>query len=138
MSKFEIFIGTWNTAGKVHALDKTPATTLTATDTYLWLPGKHFIQHLVDARFGAAASRSMEVMGYDRARSKYVARSFDDQGVFDVFDIDLNRKTFTIVGSSVRFRGKFDAGGNQLAGIWEMKNRKSAWQPWIDLVLTRS
>jgi hypothetical protein len=33
MSRFELFIGTWNTAGEVLETDAAPAGTLAATDT---------------------------------------------------------------------------------------------------------
>ena len=55
MSKFEVFIGTWNTTGEVLQTDANPAGVLLATDTYRWLPGKHFIVHDVDA--GASSAR---------------------------------------------------------------------------------
>ena len=70
MSRFEIFIGTWNTTGEVLQTEGSPATTLSATDTYRWLPGKYFIAHDADARFGENPTRSMEVIGYDLASKK--------------------------------------------------------------------
>jgi len=45
MSRFEIFMGTWNTTGEVLAIDDAPATVLSATDTYRRLPGREFIVH---------------------------------------------------------------------------------------------
>jgi hypothetical protein len=138
MSRFEIFIGTWNTTGEVFAVDDASATTLSATDTYRWLPGRHFIVHEVDARFGVTAARSMEVMGFDRHARKYFARSYDDQGQSEVFDIELKGKQWSIVGSTVRFNGRFAARGDKLVGLWEMKNRRSRWQPWIELELARA
>ena len=138
MSRFEIFIGTWNTTGEVLAIDDAPASTLTATDTYRWLPGRRFIVHDVDARFGQAVSRSMEVMGFDSQAKKYFARSYDDRGLTEVFDIALRGKRWTIIGATVRFNGEFASGGDQLIGLWEMKSKKSGWQPWIKLLLTRA
>lgn len=138
MSRFELFIGTWNTTGEVLAIDDSAATVLSATDTYRWLPGKQFIVHDVDARFGQAVSRSMEVMGYDKQARKYVARSYDDSGVSEVFDIILSGKKWSIIGATVRFNGKFNSGGNKLGGLWEMKSKKSGWQPWIKLTLVRA
>jgi uncharacterized protein DUF1579 len=138
MSRFEIFIGTWNTTGEVLATDDAPAAVLSATDTYRWLPGRQFIVHDVDARFGQAVSRSMEVMGYDKQAKKYFARSYDDQGVSEVFDIVLSGKKWSIFGATVRFNGKFDSRGNKLVGLWEMKSKKSGWQPWIELALVRA
>jgi len=138
MSRFEVFIGTWNTTGKVLATEDAPATVLAATDTYRWLPGKQFIVHDVDARFGDAVARSMEVMGYDREARKYLARSYDDQGVSEVFDLTLRGNAWKIVGSTLRFAGKFGADGDRLTGLWEMKSKKSGWLPWIELDLVRA
>jgi hypothetical protein len=137
MTRFEIFIGTWNTRGDVLATDDSPPTTLWATDTYRWLPGRQFLVHDVDARFGTRPSRSIEVVGYDPARRKYVGRSYDDQGVSEVFDVVLSGKRWTIRGKALRFKGKFSRDGNQLTGLWELKSRKSGWQPWIKLELIR-
>ena len=81
---------------------------MSATDTYRWLPGKHFIVHDVDARFGDSPTRSIEVMGYDLSTKKYFARSYDDQGVSDDYEIALVRKRWSIVGETARFSGSFN------------------------------
>ena len=138
MSRFEIFIGTWNTTGEVLATEDAPASTLSATDTYRWLPGKHFIVHDADVRFGDAPTRSMEVIGYDLVSKKYLARSYDDQGASELFEVALKGKSWSIVGQSVRFKGKFDTNGNKLTGLWERKGKNSSWQPWIKLKLVRA
>jgi hypothetical protein len=138
MLRFEAFIGVWNTTGEVLKTDAAPAGTLVATDTYRWLPGRQFIVHDVDARFDGKATRSMEVMGYDLASKKYFARSFDDQGVTESFDIALKGRRWTIVGNAVRFDGQFDAKRNRLTGLWELKGKRGRWQPWIQLELLRA
>jgi hypothetical protein len=138
MSRFEVFIGTWNTTGEVLETESAPATTLSATDTYRWIPGKHFIAHDADARFGGEVTRSMEVIGYDLASKKYLARSYDDRGTSELFEVVLKGKHWSIVGESARFNGKFDAKGNSLTGLWELKGKKSGWQPWIELKLVRA
>lgn len=138
MSRFEVFIGTWNTTGEVLATEGAPATTLSATDTYRWLPGRHFIVHDADARFGGDATRSMEVIGYDAAGKRYAARSYDDQGASEVFEVKLRGRRWSIVGESARFDGKFAADGNALTGLWELRGKKAGWQPWIKLKLVRA
>lgn len=138
LSRFEIFIGTWNTTGEVLETDSSSPTTLFATDTYRWLPGKQFIIHDVDARFGDTPTRSMEVMGYDPKRKRYFARSFDDQGVTDEFEVILKGNKWLITGETVRFAGAFSSDGKKLEGLWELKSRKSGWQPWIKLKLVRA
>ena len=138
MARFELFIGIWNTRGEVLATDAAPATTLVATDTYRWGPGRRFVVHDVDARFGGDVSRSMEVIGYDPARKQHVARSYDDQGASDAFDVALRGRRWRIVGDSMRFDGAFDTGYDRLTGLWERKSKRSGWQPWIALELVRA
>ena len=138
MSRFAIFIGTWNTSGEILQTEGSPAGILSATDSYRWLPGQHFIVHDADARFGSHPTRSMEVIGYDRATKRHVARSYDDRGVSEVFDVALKGKSWSIRGATVRFNGRFNSSNTQLTGLWEMKGKKVGWQPWIELKLVRA
>lgn len=138
MSKFAVFLGTWNTSGEVLATESAPAGTLSATDTYRWLPGNHFLLHEVDARFGDQPTRSMEVIGYDLQRKRHIARSYDDRGVSEEYAVELKGKKWSITGETVRFEGKFDATGNRLTGLWEIRSKKAGWEPWIQLKLVRA
>jgi Protein of unknown function (DUF1579) len=138
MLRFELFIGVWNTTGEVLETDAAPASDLVATDTYRWLPGRRFIVHDVDARFGGQPTRSMELMGYDQASGKYFARSFDDRGDTEAFSIALTGSRWRIFGKTVRFNGTFNAERDRLSGLWKLKGKRGAWQPWIKLELQRS
>lgn len=138
MSRFDIFIGVWNTRGDVLETDDAPAGTLVATDTYRWMTGGHFLVHDVDARFGDEPARSMEIVGYDTKRRKHVARSFDDRGSFEELIVQLRGRRWTITGDAVRFDGRFSADGDTLAGLWERKGKRGRWQPWIRLELVRA
>jgi hypothetical protein len=138
MAKYEVFIGIWNTTGKVLETETNAPGTLTATDIYRWLPGRHFIVHDVDARFDGHPTRSMEVMGFDPLRRKHFARSFDDRGSTEIFAVSLNGRRWTIKGEVVRFEGSFDVGKKRLSGLWELKGTRARWQPWIELELVRT
>jgi hypothetical protein len=138
MSRFELFIGVWNTTGEVLATEATTAGALVATDTYRWLPGKHFIVHDVDARFDGKPTRSMEIMGYDRAQRHHFATSYDDAGTSDDFVVELSGGRWTITGEKVRFKGSFNGPMNRLSGQWEMKTHRARWTPWIELELVRA
>jgi hypothetical protein len=138
MSKFAIFIGTWNTTGEIRAIGKEGAAVLSATDTYSWLPGNHFILHAADARMGDSVARSTEIIGYDEQKRRFLARAYDDQGGSQVFDVDLRGKKWSIRSPTLRFSGEFDRNGDRLTGLWEMKSGKGRWQPWIDLQLVRA
>jgi hypothetical protein len=138
MSRFEVFIGTWNTMGEVLETEAGPAGLLSATDTYRWLPGKHFIVHDVDARFDSKPTRSMEVMGFDSSKKQYFARSFDDQGSTEAFVVALKGRRWNISGRTARFKGSFDVPKTRLAGLWELKGDRVGWQPWIKIKLIRT
>ena len=138
MSKLELFIGTWNTTGEVLETEMNPPGTLVATDTYRWLPGKHFIVHDVDARLDGKPARSMEVMGFDASANKFFARSYDDQGSTEAFAIALDGRRWTIEGRRVRFNGSFDSRKERLTGLWEQKVGRGRWRPWINLQLVRA
>jgi hypothetical protein len=138
MLRFGVFIGTWNTTGSVFPVRGTPSMDLVATDTYLWIPGQHFILHEADARFGGTISRSIEVMGYDSKRKEHVSRSYNDQGKSEDFVLNLRGRQWSITGATVRFNGSFDSTRNSLTGLWELRLPKSRWQPWIDLKLERA
>jgi len=137
MKRFEVFVGTWNTTGEVHATEQSPATTLVATDTYRWLPGGHFLIHEVDARFGSQPSRSLEIVGFDTARRKYLSRSYDDRGAEEKFEIILRGRRYHILGQTVRFAGQFNAEKDVLQGVWELRST-SSWKPWIKIKLARA
>lgn len=138
MSRLEVFIGTWNTTGEVLETESGPMGLLSATDSYRWLPGKQFIVHDADARFGSQPARSMEVMGFDASKQQYFTRSFDDQGTTEAFVVALEGRRWTIRGKNVRFDGSFNPRKNRLSGLWELKGRRSGWQPWIKLELVRA
>src|SRR5262245_53151221 len=101
MSRFELFIGVWNTTGEVLATAVNPAGTLVATDTYRWLPSKQFILHDADARFDGKPARSTEIIGYDAAAGHHFARSYDDRGASDLFVVALRGRRWTISGDKV-------------------------------------
>jgi hypothetical protein len=69
---------------------------------------------------------------------KSVSWAYDDQGGFQVFDVDLRGKHWSISCPTLRFSGKFDRDGNGLAGLWKMKSSRARWQPWIELQLVRA
>jgi hypothetical protein len=78
-----------------------------------------------------------EVIGYDLESKKFLARPYDDQGSSEVFEVALKGKSWSIIGDTVRFNGKFDAKGSKFTGLWEVKEKKAGWQPWIELKLVR-
>jgi hypothetical protein len=56
----------------------------------------------------------------------------------EVFEVALDGASWRIVGDTVRFDGQFSAEKDVLTGLWELKDKKLGWQPWIKLKLARA
>lgn len=133
----ERFVGVWNTTGRIAAIDDKPGGELIATDTYEWLPGRHYLLHWVDARLNGQPSRSLEVVGFDADRGGCVSRSYDDQGQTGDYTCALTGDAWTITGDTLRFSGRFAPDGTSMSGTWQMKDRGD-WRDWMDITLTRA
>ena len=138
MARLATLIGVWNTTGAVLKTAAGPATSLAGTDVYRWLPGGHFMVHEVDARFGSTPSRSVELIGHDAGSGRYLGHSYNDQGTIEQSEFALDGQTLSITSATARFRGGFDAAGNELTGLWELLAPQAGWRPWIELKLVRA
>lgn len=132
-----IFVGKWNTEGQIKSTSSSPASRLTAVDTYEWLPGGFFLIHYVDGRMGDEEVKTMEIIGYDISSQAYFTHSFDNQGNTGVYQANLHERTWTIKGESERFTGEFSNDGNTLKGNWELSRDGYNWQSWMDIKLTK-
>lgn len=138
MNDLDILAGTWNTAGDLLATPTSPTLRLVATDTYRWLPGKHFLLHDVDARLGEHVTRSLEVIGLNGAGGGYATRSYDDQGGIEDFMATLIGRRWQIFGETVRFDGGFSENGAVLSGTWEQRAPGAEWARWMTIELRRA
>ncbi|MET4128016.1 DUF1579 family protein [Roseovarius sp. MBR-6] len=131
------FVGLWNTRGKIGASDMAEEKTMSATDSYEWLPGKCFLLHRVDARMGDDIIRSTEIIGWDADAGAFFSTSYDARGGTSRFRCALDGNKWKIDGPGIRFRGAFDQDWNRMTGIWEMEESE-LWSPWMDISLTRA
>ena len=134
----QIFVGVWNTEGEIVGASASAAGTMTATDSYEWLPGGFFLLHRVDARMGGEPGRSLEIIGYDADANGYVSRSYDDHGVVLDFRCSLEGRRWRITGETMRFDGEFNAEGTVLRGEWEQRGEDGTWTPWLRIRLTKA
>ena len=132
------FAGTWHTTGTVAAT----SAPYTATDTYEWLPGRHFLLHRWDAAMPEGRSQGIEVFGPDATdgpAGHYAMHSFDDTGKADTMRAVIDGRSVAFDGQGVRFRGHFNADGSEMSGTWSLQAQGSQeWQPWMTVVLRRS
>ena len=133
----EVFVGVWNTRGRIEPTQDTAEQLLVATDTYEWLPGKGFLLHRVDARLGDEVNRSIEVIGWNDAAGELFSTSYDDKGSTASFRCELAGYGWLIDGVGSRFRGGFDDDYKRLKGTWEMGANRN-WQPWMEIELTKA
>jgi hypothetical protein len=60
-------------------------------DLYEVLPGGHFLVHRVDVTVGGQEVRAIEVIGEpDSDSDAYLARSFDNEGNFEVMKLQVD------------------------------------------------
>lgn len=137
LDDLSVFVGVWNTVGEIAATSTSPAAQLLATDTYEWIPGGHFLLHRVDARMGEEVSRSIEIYAFDPEANAFRSRSYDDQGQTEEFRADLQEDSWTIVGETLRFSGRFTDNARQLAGRWQTRT-ETGWATLMDIELSRA
>ena len=123
MARFELFIGVWNTTGEVLATEANPAGALVATDTYRWLPDKHFVVHDVDARFDGKPTRLMEVMGYDVAKRRHSREVIRRQVACPKsLLVELSGRRWTISGEIGPLQRKLQCGKEP--SVWPLGNEE--------------
>ena len=99
--------------------------------------GGFFLLHHVDAQMGDARLTALEVIGYDAATGTYPMRSFDSTGSTGTHVATLRDGVWTFTGASERFTGTFSDDGGTITGLWERSDDGAAWEPWMDITLTR-
>lgn len=132
------FVGTWHTTGTVLAT----SAPYTATDTYEWLPGGHFLMHRWDAAMPDGRSQGIEIIGLDAAdgakEGHYTMQSFDSTGKADTMRAVVDGQQVAYDGDGVRFRGAFNGDGSEMSGTWSLQaNDSETWEPWMTLSLQR-
>lgn len=138
LERLEIFVGTWRTEGEIVTDPSAAPLPLRATDSYEWLPGRHFLLHRVDGRLGDEEVQTLEIIGYDATVGAYFTHSYDNHGNVGLYQASLHDRAWSITGSSERFTGAFSHDGTTLAGIWERFADGEGWTHWMTIRLTRA
>jgi Protein of unknown function (DUF1579) len=136
----DVLVGTWITEGEVLAGSSGPATRITGTDTYEWLPGGFFLVHHVDVHVGDEKVDAIEIIGgYDASTRTYPMRSFDSQGNFVTMQARVSAPgVWTFTGASERSTLVVGGDGTTMAARWERADDGgSSWMPWMEMRFTR-
>jgi hypothetical protein len=135
IERLDVLIGRWKTEGRTIA----SSDRIDAIDTYERLPGGALL-HLVDARVGDEKVEGAEIIGYDPARGGYLTQYFGSDGPA-AYEASLvegdGGLMWTMRSERDRFTGTFNDERDVITGRWEALDDNSAWQPWMDITLTR-
>ena len=134
------FVGRWTTTGEVKLIGPSGrGAPFTATDSYEWLPGGHFVVHRFAAQMPDGATEGIELIGWDASRKLYTMQSYDSQGNVTTMTATVDGEQWTYTGNNVRFRGGFGEDGQVFSGVWEMRERLNApWRTWMTVELRRA
>jgi predicted enzyme related to lactoylglutathione lyase len=146
-------VGHWRTDG--HVLGDQPVP-VTGTDTYEWLPGRHFLVHHVDVMVGDEHVQAIEIIGeHDPATDSFAARAYDHTGAVTTMRASVDAGgVWTFVGGAdvaavarsgapVPAAGAVSStltvaeDGRSMAALWERADDAATWEPWMDMRFTR-
>lgn len=134
-------VGRWRTEGQTIQTREAPAVAIDAVDTYEWLPGGRCLLHTVDARVGDEKVEGAEIIGWDSALHAYVTLYCGTDGP-NRYEATLaeedGRRVWRMRSPRDRFTGTFSDDGNSIDGHWEHLDDEDAWQPWMEVTLTKS
>ncbi len=141
--KLNVFIGKWHTTGEVAATGSQQAFKVDFVDSYKWYPGEFFLVHEAEGTVGEEFSNSIEIIGYDNARSCYISTFFDSTGGSGNEDIHANGNTWTWRGTEVmgakehRCIAVVSDDKRTIEARHEKSDDGINWELWMDVVLRK-
>ena len=134
-------VGRWRTQGRTIETPEAPSAPIDAVDTYEWLPGRSALLHTVDARVGDEQVEGAEIICWDSALGAYVTLHCGSDGL-NRYEASLDEENDVLVwcmrSAHDRFTGTFSDDRNTIDGQWEQLDDEDAWQPWMEVTLTKS
>ena len=151
-SRLSTIAGHWATSGSVIG---DPAVPIIGTDIYGVLAGGYFVVHHVDVTVGSHHVRAIEIIGEpDPDGDGFLARSFDNDGNAEIMrvaiddhgafhfsgggDIAPAAQLEPATGDRVRSTLTIGGDGHTMQALWERSSDGISWQPWMELVFTRT
>jgi hypothetical protein len=143
--RLEVFVGKWKTDGNAYDGPFGSAATISAEETYEWLPGGLFLIHRLQGHLGDDQMACIEIIGYDTSSETYLVRSFYNDGTRNVWQLRERDGIWTFSGDwktnrqtlHVRCTAAFKDAGRTLTGEWEYSGDGSSWQRFWDTTLMR-
>ncbi len=139
--RLDAFAGKWHMEGQQLAGPAGPAASISALQTYEWLPGGQFLVHHFDGRIGDSPAACIEVLGFEPERRCYRAHTFYNNGQTNVWDVEHHEGHWLFLGDwtaggrpmKVRCTTTFAADGTTMASKWEHSSDGSQWHTFWDV-----
>jgi hypothetical protein len=135
-----VFLGDWSAEGTSYGGDDqspdnphTGASPWRSIHTVRWHSGEFFV--VVDERANGPFD-TLAVMGWDRERGRYFARSIENHGFTREYELTVHGGTWTYTGEHERATTVFSDDGATQTISWEWQPRGD-WLPLCDRVATR-
>lgn len=131
------FVGIWEGEGEIYN-DADAPQHFTATDTYEWLPGGHFMLHRFEAAMPEGRLVGIEIIGFDRAHHAFTLHAYDSSGSAEVMQGRRMKDIWRFVGRRMRFTGSFRSHARLFSGLWEQRSDDGdSWRPWMRVELRK-
>lgn len=139
--RLDAFVGKWHMEGQQLAGPAGPAASISAMQTYEWLPGGQFLIHRFDGHIGDSPAACIEIIGFESERRCYRAYTFYNNGQMNVWDIELRDGQWRLLGDwnaggkslKVRCTTTFTDDGKTMHGKWEYSSDGSTWLTFWDV-----
>lgn len=135
------FVGKWHMEGQQLAGAAGPAASISALQTYEWLPGQQFLVHRFDGHIGDTEAACVEIIGFDPERRCYRAHTFYNNGQMNVWDIEARDNEWRVLGDwqsrdrqlKVRCTIEFSDDGRTMHSRWEHSHDGHRWETFWDV-----
>ena len=139
----EVFVGDWRAEGRSYG-DSDPSrsagrakpTPWKSTHTGRWHTGQFFLIQDERAIVGIAPFDTVSILGWDAARERYFARTFENHGFERCYDVSVDGRVWTFSGASERATIVFSDGGATQTITWEWRP-EAGWLPLCDRIATK-
>jgi hypothetical protein len=138
----EVFLGDWKAEGQSYGgPDQDPEdprgrpTPWTSTHNARWHTGRFFLIQDERAHVGGPFD-TLSVMGWDDAKGRYFARTFENHGFYRDYDVTAEGRVWTVSGETERARIEFSDDGKRQEITWEWRP-EGLWLPLCDRIATR-
>jgi hypothetical protein len=137
-SEFQKLIGEWKTEGRILAKGNEPEIHISGTDSYEWILDGYYILHKADVLMGEIRGQTYELISLDEAGTKAKFEYYNNQGVSGKMVGMLKNNKLSIEGDGLRFDGRLNDDGSQLAGTWQqLDSQEGQWLEFMEIRLSK-